>query len=428
MSYQLSVGLSTAQNQLHRIAAMLGLDQATTKLLSHPLREFKISIPVKMDDGSLDIFHGYRIHHNDARGPCAGGIRFHPQASADAIRALAMMMTWKCAAVDIPLGGASGCVICDPHNLSSREQEQICRGWIRQMSRNISPFIDIPAPDIMTTSQHILWMLDEYEAVTGAKAPGVITGKPTMLGGSPGRTEAPGFGVVFALREAMRILGLKPEETTASVQGFGTVGQNAVRLYHQIGGTVISVACWNQHDQMAYTYRKKAGIDPVELLPITDIFGEIDRNKAEDLNYEVLPDAAWLEEDVDILIPAAFENLISEENVGRISPQVRIIAEGANGPITPEADEALGNKEVFIIPDCLANAGGIMCSYFEQVQGNMNYFWEHDDVMGRLDMKLTSAFLDAHRVAEKKGLSLRDASQMIAVDRIAQCCHSRGWV
>ena len=361
-------------------------------------------------------------------GPGKGGIRFHPQETVDTVRALAMWMTWKCAVVDIPLGGAKGGVICDPHNLSAHEQEMICRGWVRQVARNVGPIIDVPAPDVMTNAQHMLWILDEFEQIHGGRYPGFITGKPVGMGGSLGRTEATGYGVVFTLREALKEIGVRPENTTASVQGFGNVAQYAIELYQRLGGRVVAVSCWDQADQISYTYRKLAGVDLQQLLSITDRFGGIDKSKAAELGYELLPSDAWLEQKVEILIPAAIEHQITGDNVGKISPTVRIIAEGANGPTTPEADAQIQKRGILLIPDFLANAGGVTCSYFEQVQSNMNYFWEKDDVLGKLDVKMTSAYIAVSELARREKLYMRDAAYAIAIGRVAKACHERGWV
>jgi glutamate dehydrogenase len=418
----------TAQAQFDKVAEMLNLDIPTRKLLRNPMREFHFSIPVVMDNGEVDVFRGFRVLHNDARGPGKGGIRFHPQETIDTVRALSMWMTWKCAVVDIPLGGGKGGVICDPHNLSQREQERLCRGWVRQMAKNVGPLSDVPAPDVMTSAQHMLWMLDEYETIHGNKYPGFITGKPIGMGGSLGRTEATGYGVVFTIREALKNRGIRPEDTTASVQGFGNVAQYAIQLYTQIGGKVIAVSCWDQNDKKAYTYRKKEGIRLEELQPITDNFGGIDKSKAQNLGYDVLTGEAWIEQDVDILIPAAMENEINQDSIKRVKPRVKIIAEGANGPTTLEADKIIQQRGIFLIPDFLANAGGVTCSYFEQVQCNMNYYWEKDDVLGRLDNKMTAAFIAVNELAEKKKLYMRDAAYVIAIDRVASACKNRGWV
>ena len=417
-----------AQAQFDRVAALVDLDEGTKELLRHPLREYAFGIPVRMDDGHVRVFRGFRVQHNDARGPSKGGIRFHPLETIDTVRALAMWMTWKCAVVDIPLGGAKGGVVCDPHNLSAHEQERICRGWVRQVARNVGPVSDVPAPDVMTNAQHMLWMLDEYEAIHGGRYPGFITGKPIGMGGSQGRAEATGFGVVFTLREALRELGLEASATRTSVQGFGNVAQYAIRLYQQLGGKVVCVSCWDQSDQTAHAFRRESGIDLDALLTITDRFGGIDKEQARKQGYEVLPGDAWLEQRCEILLPAALENQITGENVRRIDRAVRVIAEGANGPTAPAADTALTERGVFVIPDFLANAGGVTCSYFEQVQSNMNDYWEKDEVLAKLDIKMTSAFLAVSELSRKRRLSMRDAAYVIAVSRVAQACHDRGWV
>jgi glutamate dehydrogenase (NAD(P)+) len=280
----------------------------------------------------------------------------------------------------------------------------------------------------MTNAQHMLWMLDEFEVLRGGRFPGFITGKPVGMGGSLGRTEATGFGLVFTLREALRELGLKPESTRASVQGFGNVAQYAIRLYQQMGGTVVCVSSWDQAEGKAYAFRREQGIDLQGLLGIADHFGGIQKEKARQLGYEVLPGEAWLEQRVEILIPAALENQIGGENARRIDARVRIVAEGANGPTAPDGEAALKERGVFVIPDFLANAGGVTCSYFEQVQSNMNYYWEKDEVLGKLDVKMTAAFHAVRELARKRELGMRDAAYLIAVERVAQACRDRGWV
>ena len=417
-----------AQEQFDLVAERLAIDSAARELLRWPMREYAFAIPVAMDDGTVRVFRGFRVQHNDARGPSKGGIRFHPLETLDTVRALAMWMTWKCAVVDIPLGGAKGGIICDPHNLSLREQERLCRGYVRQLARNVGPELDVPAPDVMTSPQHMLWMLDEFEAVQGRHLPGFITGKPVGLGGSQGRKEATGYGLVFALREALKELNLRPADTRASVQGFGNVAQYAIELYAQIGGTVVAVSSWDQQDQAAYTFRRVAGIDLNELRAIADRFGGIDRHKARDLGYEVLPGDAWLEQEVEILIPAALEHQITADNVDRLRPTVQLVAEGANGPTGPVADKVLAERGVFMIPDLLANAGGVTCSYFEQVQSNINYFWEKDEVLGKLDVKMTAAFLAVSELARTQRHYMRDAAYVIAVRRVAEACRERGWI
>jgi len=313
-----------AQEQFDKVAGQLELDQATRDLLRAPIREYHFLIHVRMDDGSVKVFKGFRIQHNDARGPCKGGIRFHPQETADTVRALAMWMTWKCAVADIPLGGSKGGVICDPHDLSEREQESLCRGWVRQIARDIGPVRDVPAPDVMTNSQHMLWMMDEYQIIFGGQYPGVITGKPIELGGSLGRTEATGYGLVYMLREALKEMDIDIAKATASIEGFGNVGRYAAELFIEYGGTVVSVSCWDQKDGCAYSYYKEKGINLEELVKITDRFGTVDMKKAESLGYECRPGKDWLKHEVDILMPNALENSITKENVNDIKSQMLV--------------------------------------------------------------------------------------------------------
>jgi glutamate dehydrogenase (NAD(P)+) len=417
-----------AQAQFDSVAEKLGLDEGTRELLRNPMREYHFTIPVRMDDGKVKVFRGFRVQHNDARGPAKGGIRFHPQETVDTVRALATWMTWKCAVVDIPLGGGKGGVICDPHNLSDREQEGICRGWVRQVARNVGPLQDVPAPDVMTNGQHMVWMMDELEKIRGEHLPGFITGKPVGLGGSLGRTEATGYGVVYHIREAMKELGIKIKGATASIQGSGNVAQYTLDLFTQLGGKVVAIACWDQKDKKAYTYKSKNGIGFDQLMAAVDKFGTIDQAKAKSYGWEKLPGDAWIEQEVTVLVPAAQENMINGENVGRIKDSVKIIAEGANGPTTPEADAVIKKKGIFLIPDFLCNAGGVTCSYFEQVQCNMNYFWTREEVLQKLDDKMTSAFKAVSDLARKKKAFTRDAAYMIAIGRVAEACKKRGWV
>ncbi len=417
-----------AQAQFDNVAEKLGLDQGTRELLRNPMREYHFTIPVRMDDGKVKVFRGFRVQHNDARGPAKGGIRFHPQETVDTVRALATWMTWKCAVVDIPLGGGKGGVICDPHNLSDREQEGICRGWVRQVARNVGPLQDVPAPDVMTNGQHMVWMMDELEKIRGEHLPGFITGKPVGLGGSLGRTEATGYGVVYHIREAMKELGIKIKGATAAIQGSGNVAQYTLDLFEQLGGKVIAIACWDQKDKKAYTYKCKDGIKFEKLMAAVDKFGTIDQAKAKSYGWEKLPGDAWIEQEVTVLVPAAQENMINAENVGKIKSSVKVIAEGANGPTTPEADEVIKKKGIFLIPDFLCNAGGVTCSYFEQVQCNMNYFWTKEEVLQKLDDKMTSAFAAVSELARKKKVFTRDAAYMIAIGRVAEACKKRGWV
>lgn len=417
-----------AQKQFDQAADFLELDQPVRDFLRHPMREYHFSIPVRLDHGRVKVFRGFRVQHNDARGPCIGGVRFHPQGTIDVTRAAAMWMTWKCAVVDVPLGGSKGGVICDPHDLSKHEQERLCRGWVRQIAKNVGPLMDVPSPDLMTNPQHMLWMLDEFEVIQGAKFPGFITGKPVGLGGSFGQKEATGFGVMIVIREAMKDLGINPQNTLASFQGFGNVAQHAIRLYHQMGGTVACVSCWDHEDRTSYAFLKKGGIELEELLPITNHFGEIDKERAQELGYDLNTGDAWLEQDVDILIPAAIENQIRLDNMEKIHTRVKIVAEAANGSLTPEADSILVDRGIKVIPDLLANSGGVISSYFEQVQSNNNYYWGKDEVLGQLDLKLTTSYIDVSDFAKDHDLSLRDGAYLIAVDRVAHACMDRGWV
>mgnify|MGYP000910265847 FL=1 len=418
----------TAQKQFDGVADLIDLDQSIRDLLRQPSREYHFTIPVKMDDGTTKVFNGYRIQHNDARGPAKGGIRFHPQETVDTIRALSMWMTWKCAVVDIPLGGAKGGVICDPRNLSSGEQERLCRGYVRQLAKNIGPMIDVPAPDVMTNGQHMLWMMDEFEAIQGAHYPGVITGKPVGMGGSLGRTQATGYGVIYCLREALKELNIDITKTTASLQGFGNVAEYAARLYTSMGGKIIAISCWDNQDKKAYTYRNVNGLDIDKIASIKDSFGTIDKVKAREMGLELLDGDAWIAQDVDILLPCALENQLTPATFAAISNQVKVICEGANGPTTPDCDELIKAKNIYLVPDFLCNAGGVTCSYFEQVQCNMNYFWPIEEVLEKLDFKMTSAFHAVHNLAREKGLYMRDAAYEIAINRVAEAAKLRGWI
>ncbi|HLC02534.1 MAG TPA: Glu/Leu/Phe/Val dehydrogenase [Anaerolineales bacterium] len=418
-----------AQAQFDDVAAKINLDEGVASVLRWPLREFRFQIPVRMDDGSIRVFFGYRVQHNDARGPNKGGIRFHPSETLDTIRALAMWMTWKCAVADIPLGGGKGGVAVDPATLSTGEKERLCRGWIDQIWKNIGPRLDVPAPDVGTTPQMMGWMMDEYTKLVGAYSPGVITGKPVGAGGSLGRTEATGFGVIYTLREAMKHLGIDPTKTTASIQGFGNVAQYAASGYAEIlGGTVVAVSSWDRQDNTSYTFYKKTGIDASFLQSITDIYGSIDKEKAKTAGYAVETGDAWLAKDVDVLIPSAIEAQITGESVASISQDVKIVAEGANGPTTPDADSVFKKRNLFVIPDFLCNSGGVTVSYFEGVQNDMNFYWSRDEVLSRLDDKITEAFKAVLDVSEGQGVYMRDAAYMVAIDRVVRAMQFRGWL
>jgi len=418
-----------AQQQFDEVAQQLRLSENVTRILRWPLREFHFQIPVQLDDGSMQVFRGYRVQHNDALGPCKGGIRFHPDETIDTVRALATWMTWKCAVSDIPLGGGKGGVIVDPSSLSDAEKQRLCRGWVDQMWRNIGPRLDIPAPDVGTTAQMMGWMMDQYTKLIGQYTPGVITGKPVGGGGSKGRTEATGFGVVITVREALKRMGLTDKGYTASLHGFGNVAQYAARtIVDDFGGKVVAVSCWDRNDRKAYTYAKKDGLDPRILQEITDIYGTVDRGKARDAGIEIEDGDAWLSKEVDVLIPAAIEAAVTKRNVDTISSSVKIIAEGANGPCTPEADEYFKERKLTVIPDFLCNAGGVICSYFEAVQNDMNYYWELDEVLTKLDQKVTNAFASVWEMAERRKVYTRNAAYMVAIDRVVRAMSLRGWV
>jgi glutamate dehydrogenase (NAD(P)+) len=418
-----------ALEQFDRVANQLELSTEARSLLRIPMREYRFQIPVRMDDGSMRVFFGFRVQHNDARGPCKGGIRFDAHETLDTVRGLAILMTWKTAVADLPLGGGKGGVVVDPSTLSLGEKERLCRGWIQRMWKNLGPRNDVPAPDMGTNPRMMGWMMDEYSRIVGAYTPGVITGKPVGSGGSKGRTEATGYGLTVTLREAMQHLRMESAGKTASIQGFGNVGQYAARTFiEMLYGKIISVACWDNEDQTAYTFTKESGIDPDFLQKITDEYGTIDKDAAVRARYTVEDGDAWLTKDVDVLIPAATQKVITGENVAQISERVKLIAEGANGPTTPEADAVLDERGIFVIPDFLCNAGGVTCSYFEQVQNDMNYYWTRNEVLADLDVKLTRAFHGVLETALEHDLYMRDAAYWIAIRRVVDAMRRRGWV
>jgi glutamate dehydrogenase (NAD(P)+) len=418
-----------AQKQFDGVAKQLELDPQVAEVLRWPMREYTFRIPVRMDDGTLRVFQGYRVQHNDARGPNKGGIRFHPAETLDTVRALATWMTWKCAVADIPLGGGKGGIIVDPSTLSVGEKERLCRGWVQKMWKNIGPRQDVPAPDVGTTGQMMAWMTDEYSKLVGVYTPGVFTGKPLGGGGSEGRTEATGYGVVYTIREAMKHLGIDPKKSVAALEGFGNVSQYAAIGFIEIlGGKVACVSCWDRNDKASYTYSHKSGVDPRFLLTIVDQYGTIDKKKAEAAGYVIEDGEKWIEKDCNVLIPAAIEGHVNGDTVKKISKNVKIVAEGANGPCTPEADEYFKQHNIFDIPDFLCNSGGVTCSYFESVQNDGNYYWTKQEVLEKLDLKMTQAFHGVLDMALKKKVYMRDAAYMVAIDRVAKAMQLRGWI
>ena len=418
-----------AQRQFDNVAGMLHLDQQICDVLRWPLREFHFRLPVRMDDGSLRVFQGFRVQHNDARGPNKGGIRFHPNETIDTVRALAMWMTWKCAVADIPLGGGKGGVIVDPATLTISEKERLCRAWVGVVVHNIGPRQDVPAPDVGTTPQMMGWMMDEYSKLVGQYTPGVITGKPLGGGGSLGRTEATGYGVIYTVREALKHLKMDSSQCVAAIQGFGNVAQYAaIGMIELLKGKVACVSCWDREDKVSYTFSHKDGIDPHFLMSITDQYGSIDKAKAKAAGYAIEDGNAWIKKEADILIPAALEGQINNETVQYVHPRVRLVAEGANGPTTPEGDDVFKKNNIFVIPDFLCNSGGVTVSYFESVQNDMNYYWTHKEVIERLDSKMTSAFNGVLDMSEKENVYMRDAAYMVAIARVVKAMELRGWI
>jgi glutamate dehydrogenase (NAD(P)+) len=418
-----------AQAQFDHVADMLQLDPEVRDIFRWPLRAFSFRIPVRMDNGTIRVFQGFRVQHNDARGPNKGGLRFHPAETIDTVRALATWMTWKCAVVDIPLGGGKGGVIIDPATLSIGEKERLVRGYVQQMWKNIGPRQDVPAPDVGTTPQMMGWMMDEYSRLAGQFTPGVITGKPVGNGGSLGRTEATGYGVIYTVREALKHLNLDSKSCKAAIQGFGNVAQYAaIGFIEMLGGKVVCVSYWDREDRASYTVTKDDGINPHFLMAITDQYGSIDKTKAKEAGYTIEAGDAWISKDVDVLIPSALEGQINADSVQKISPRVKVIAEGANGPTTPDADQVIKARGIFMIPDFLCNAGGVTVSYFEGVQNDMNFYWTKEEVIAREDEKMTSAFNAVLAMSIKENVYMRDVAYMVAIARVVKAMELRGWI
>ncbi|MCA9938303.1 MAG: Glu/Leu/Phe/Val dehydrogenase [Anaerolineales bacterium] len=406
-----------AQAQLDQAAKVLQLDPDMHQFLRQPMREFHFTIPVKMDDGATQIFQGFRVQYNDARGPAKGGIRFHPKETIDTVRALAAWMTWKTAVADIPLGGGKGGVICDPRLMSPTERERLSRGYMRNIARYVGLTQDVPAPDVHTNPQIMAWMLDEYEVLRGHRESGVITGKPVELGGSAGRTPATALGGIFTIREAATALDLNLNGATCAIQGYGNVGSFA----HQLAASVLGLKVVAISDEYGGIYNSN-GLDYDDVSTYVKRNGRLtDYPRAEAIDNKNL-----LELDVDILIPAAIENQITAANAHNI--RARIIAELANGPTTPEADAILADKGVYTIPDFLCNAGGVTVSYFEMVQNAYQYYWDEALVNERLDKKMTTAFWAVHEMAQQRNVSTRVAAYLVAVQRVAEAVRLRGWV
>lgn len=406
-----------AQAQLDEAAVVLQLDPDMHAFLREPMREFHFSIPVRMDSGNTHTFRGFRVQYNDARGPAKGGIRFHPDETIDTVRALSAWMTWKTAAADIPLGGGKGGVICNPREMSLNELERLSRGYMRAISRYVGITQDVPAPDVNTNPQIMAWMLDEYEMLAGHREPGVITGKPLELGGSAGRGPATAMGGLFTIRETAKLLNLDLQGATCAIQGYGNVGSAAHLLGHDMFGLkVIAVS-----DEFGGIYNGN-GLDPQTVSEHLYQTGKV----IECPGTESITNAELLELDVDILIPAAIENQLTSQNAARV--KAKIVAELANGPTTPEADDILNDKDIYIIPDFLCNAGGVIVSYFEMVQNAYQFYWDEHLVRQRLDQKITTAFHAIHNMALAKEVDTRVAAYVVAVNRVAEAVRLRGWV
>jgi glutamate dehydrogenase (NAD(P)+) len=409
-----------AQAQLDEAAEIMGLEPAVHELLRWPLREFHVTLPVRMDDGSVQVFHGFRVQYNDARGPTKGGLRFHPDETIDTVRALAAWMTWKTAVVDIPLGGGKGGIICNPKEMSMGELERLSRAYIRAIGHYIGEETDVPAPDVYTTPQIMAWMMDEYSVMRGYNVPGVITGKPIPLGGSAGRGDATAKGGMYTIREAAKILGINLSEATVAIQGYGNAGQFAHKLVSEMfGSKVVAVS-----DSKGGIYCEN-GLDFDKTIEWKNQEGTVATYRCCD-ETRTITNEELLELDVDILIPAALENQIGAWNAQKVT--AKIVAELANGPTTPEADEILHKNGVYVIPDFLCNAGGVTVSYFEQVQNAYDFYWDAEEVYVRLDKKMTAAFHAVHKAAKNYGVHNRMGAYIVSVARVAEAMTLRGWV
>ena len=406
-----------AQIQLEQAAKALKLEPHVHEALRWPMRELHISFPVRMDDGKVQMFKGFRVQYNAARGPCKGGIRFHPEETIDTVRALAAWMTWKTALLDLPLGGGKGGVICDPKKLSQIELERLSRAYICCIAQSVGSHQDCPAPDVYTNPQIMAWMVDEYSKIKGYQDPGMITGKPLAIGGSLGRGDATARGAVYTVREAAKILGLPTNKATVAVQGYGNAGYYAALLSEEIlGAKVIAVS-----DSKGGIINE-GGLDADKVQQHKEKKGSV----AGFPGAKPISNEKLLELKVDILYPSALENVITKENAPKI--KAKIIAEAANGPTTPEADEILYKKGVFVIPDFLCNAGGVTVSYFEMVQNMYNYYWDLETVHKRLEEKMVKAFNSVMEAAKKYKVNNRVAAYLVAVSRVAEAMKLRGWV
>lgn len=405
-----------AQQSFKEAVETLGLEPAVYEILKHPMRTFEVSVPLVRDDGTLQVFTGYRVQHNDALGPTKGGLRFHPAVNADEVKALAIWMSVKCALIGLPYGGGKGGIACDVDQLSEGEIERLSREYIRAISLVIGPDKDIPAPDVSTNPQIMAWMVDEYSRIRGENTFGFITGKPLVIGGSKGRVEATGRGLVFATRQIATEMGMDFSKSRIAVQGFGNVGSVAAAIAYSFGASIVAVS-----DKDGGLYNP-AGIDIPDLME----YKRVNRNLAGYPHAEAISNKDLLELPVDILFPAALENQITADNAHNI--QAKIVGEGANGPTTPEADDILFDKGVMVVPDVLGNSGGVAVSYFEWVQNQSRFYWSEVEVNQRLEEYMSRAMAEMHRMHERFGVTLRKAAYLVATDRLAQAMRVRGWL
>ncbi|MGM9966069.1 MULTISPECIES: Glu/Leu/Phe/Val dehydrogenase [unclassified Rummeliibacillus] len=393
----------------------LGYDEAMYELLKEPLRMLEVRIPVKMDDGSVKVFTGYRAQHNDAVGPTKGGVRFHPQVTVDEVKALSMWMTLKAGIVDLPYGGGKGGVICDPRQMSMGEVERLSRGYVRATSQIVGPTKDIPAPDVFTNSQIMAWMMDEYSRIDEFNSPGFITGKPIVLGGSQGRDRATAQGVTIIIEEAAKHRNIDIKGARVVIQGFGNAGSFLAKFMNDLGAKVIGIS-----DAYGALYDPD-GLDIDYLLDRRDSFGTVST-----LFENTISNQELLELDCDILVPAAIENQITAENAHNI--QAKIVVEAANGPTTTEATKILNDRGILLVPDVLASAGGVTVSYFEWVQNNQGYYWSEDEVNVKLKKKMVEAFENVYNIASTRRIDMRLAAYMVGVRKTAEASRFRGWV
>lgn len=406
----------TAVKQLERAAKTMDLEQSAVEVLKYPRRVLTVAIPVKMDDGSVKVFTGFRSQHNDALGPFKGGVRYHPNVTVDEVKALSMWMTWKCAVAGLPYGGAKGGVIVDPHKLSVGELERLSRGYFQAISTIVGPYQDIPAPDVYTNAQVMAWFMDEYSRVKGFNNFGVVTGKPIVVGGSLGRDTATARGLSFVVEEAAKKLGLKLKESTVAVQGYGNAGMYVHRFLEELGAKVVAVS-----DSKGGIF-SPSGLKYSEVAKHKNETGSVvDFKGAKNITNEEL-----LEAEVDILVPAALENQITDRNAAKI--RASLVVEAANGPTTPEADDILWKEGVTVVPDVLANSGGVTVSYFEWVQNLQNYYWSAEQVDSALKQKMVAAFGEVWNTSKKYSVDMRQGAYIYAIGKVVEAMRQRGWI